>query len=80
MHNGNDVETVARNIGTQEMPDLKALPLMEYDEAAAYRDGLITKNASANSTLKDLCANTPSSFMLSPLFGGSIDFKLSFLN
>lgn len=60
MHNGNDVETVARNIGTQEMPDLKALPLMEYDEAAAYRDGLITKNASANSTLKDLGANTPS--------------------
>lgn len=59
MHNGNDVETVARNIGTQEMPDLKALPLMEYDEAAAYRDGLITKNASANSTLKDLGANTP---------------------
>ena len=60
MHNGNDVETVARNIGTQEMPDLKALPLMEYDEAAAYRDGLITKNTSANSTLKDLGANTPS--------------------
>lgn len=59
MHNGNDVETVARNIGTQEMPDLKALPLMEYDEAAAYRDGLIAKNASANSTLKDLGANTP---------------------
>ena len=59
MHNDNDVETVARNIGTQEMPDLKALPLMEYDEAAAYRDGLITKNASANSTLKDLGANTP---------------------
>ena len=59
MHNGNDVETVARNIGTQEMPDLNALPLMEYDEAAAYRDGLITKNASANSTLKDLGANTP---------------------
>ena len=59
MHNGNDIETVARNIGTQEMPDLKALPLMEYDEAAAYRDGLITKNASANSTLKDLGANTP---------------------
>ena len=80
VHNGNDIETVARNIGTQEMPDLKALPLMEYDEAAAYRDGLITKNASANSTLKDLCANTPSSFMFSPLFGGSIDFKLSFLN
>ena len=41
------------------MPDLKALPLMEYDEAAAYRDGLITKNAAANSTLKDLGANTP---------------------
>ena len=59
MHNGNDVETVARNIGTQEMPDLKALPLMEYDEAAAYRDGLITKNASANPTFKDLGANTP---------------------
>lgn len=59
MHNGNDIETVARNIGTQEMPDLNALPLMEYDEAAAYRDGLITKNASANPTFKDLGANTP---------------------
>ena len=57
-HNGDDVETVARNIGTQEMPDLKALPLMEYDEAAAYRDGLIPQNA-PEPALKDLGANTP---------------------
>lgn len=39
-HNGDNAVT-ARNIGTQEMPDLTALPLMEYDEAAKYRDSLI---------------------------------------
>lgn len=53
-HNGDSVETVAQNIGTQEMPDLNALPLMEYDEAAAYRDSLIQQPP-----LKDLGANTP---------------------
>lgn len=47
-HNGDNVETVARNIGTQEMPDLKALPLMEYDEAAAYRDSLIEQEVLAS--------------------------------
>ena len=58
-HNGDDVETVARNIGTQEMPDLNARPLMDYDAAAAYRDRLITTDASASPALKDLGANTP---------------------
>lgn len=40
-HNGDNADLTARNIGTQEMPDLTALPLMEYDEAAKYRDSLI---------------------------------------
>lgn len=40
-HNGDNADITARNIGTQEMPDLAALPLMEYDEAAKYRDSLI---------------------------------------
>lgn len=40
-HNGDNADITARNIGTQEMPDLTALPLMEYDEAAKYRDSLI---------------------------------------
>ena len=48
VHNGNDIETGARNIGTQEMPDLNALPLMEYDEASAYRDGLIEQEVLAS--------------------------------
>lgn len=41
VHNGDNADLTARNIGTQEMPDLTALPLMEYDEAAKYRDSLI---------------------------------------
>lgn len=40
-HNGDNADLTARNIGAQEMPDLTALPLMEYDEAAKYRDSLI---------------------------------------
>ncbi len=44
MHNGDSVETVTRNFGkyrTWSDEELKALPLMEYDDAGNYRDELM---------------------------------------
>ncbi len=44
-HNGDDINTIqgtAEN-GDYELTDLDSLPVMEYDKALAYRDGLIDK-------------------------------------
>lgn len=44
-HNGDDINTIqstAEN-GGYELTDLDSLPVMEYDKALAYRDGLIDK-------------------------------------
>ena len=44
-HNGDDINTIqstAEN-GGYELTDLDSLPVMEYNKALAYRDGLIDK-------------------------------------
>ena len=48
IHNGESVEQIAKTLGTREMPDLSQLPLMDYEEAAKYRDSLL---ANRNETL-----------------------------
>lgn len=64
MHNGESVDQIAATLGTRELPDLTALPLMEYDEAAAYRDSLIAQQKPADGVsvqggeIPDLGANT----------------------
>lgn len=46
VHNGEDAQTVARRIGERgDLPDLTKLPVMSYDEAAAYRDTIIKQGA-----------------------------------
>ena len=51
MHNGDSVDTVAQNYGKYKawtLAELDALPEMDYDEAYAYRDGLLEqRNAGA---------------------------------
>jgi hypothetical protein len=45
-HNGDSAETVAQNYGKYPSPtkaQYDALPVMDYDQAAAYRDSLIDK-------------------------------------
>lgn len=49
MHNGESVDQIAATLGTRELPDLTALPLMEYNEAAAYRDSLIAQQTPSDS-------------------------------
>lgn len=45
-HNGEDAQTVARRIGEYgDLPDLTKLPVMSYDEAAAYRDNILKQRA-----------------------------------
>jgi hypothetical protein len=39
--NNDSVETVNENWGKYEMKDLDDLPVMEYDDALAYRDMLL---------------------------------------
>lgn len=48
IHNGESAEQIAKTLGAREMPDLSHLPLMDYEEAAKYRDGLL---ANRNETL-----------------------------
>lgn len=53
MHNGDSADTMVQNYGkyrlsTQE--ELNALPLMSYDEAAAYRDNLISRMRGSDTT------------------------------
>lgn len=52
MHNGDSADTVVRNYRQYKMwtkEELDALPLMEYDDAYAYRDALLSKvNAPQN--------------------------------
>ena len=49
MHNGDSAENVANKIGDYgEIPDLTKLPLMEYEKAAEYRDGVIKKRQHGN--------------------------------
>ncbi|MCR5611888.1 MAG: hypothetical protein K6F68_08705 [Clostridiales bacterium] len=46
MHNGDSASTVVENIGQYEhmsSEQLKALPMLDYDSAADYRDGLLKK-------------------------------------
>lgn len=49
MHNGDSADTVVQNMGnykTWSEADLAALPVMEYDEAYAYRDSLLKQRTS----------------------------------
>lgn len=49
LHNGDSAETVAANIGNyphMSLEQLDALPIMEYDEAYAYRDSLLEQQQS----------------------------------
>ena len=55
IHNGESVEQIAKTLGTREMPDLSHLPLMDYEEAAKYRDGLL---ANRNETLTSSAITT----------------------
>lgn len=53
MHNGDSADTMVQNYGkyrlsTQE--ELNALPVMSYDEAAAYRDNLISRMRGSDTT------------------------------
>lgn len=53
MHNGDSADTMVQNYGkyrlsTQE--ELNALPVMSYDEAAAYRDNLISRMRGSETT------------------------------
>lgn len=50
-HNGEDAQTVARRIGEYgDLPDLTKLPVMSYDEAAAYRDNILKQRADSGNT------------------------------
>lgn len=55
IHNGESAEQIAKTLGTREMPDLSHLPLMDYEEAAKYRDGLL---ANRNETLTSSAITT----------------------
>lgn len=49
MHNGDSADTVVQNMGNYKIwseADLAALPVMEYDEAYAYRDSLLKQRTS----------------------------------
>lgn len=51
VHNGEDAQTVARRIGEYgDLPDLTKLPVMSYDEAAAYRDNILKQRADSGNT------------------------------
>lgn len=51
VHNGVDAQTVARRIGEYgDLPDLTKLPVMSYDEAAAYRDNILKQRADSGNT------------------------------
>ncbi|MGI5823989.1 MAG: hypothetical protein ACOX7J_00290 [Bacillota bacterium] len=55
MHNGDSVETIeqTKRNGGYELTDLESLPVMEYDEALAYRDGLLIKPNKDNLPLQN---------------------------
>lgn len=51
MHNGDSADTVVQNYGNYHIPtkaELDALPVMEYDDAYAYRDKLLAERDSRN--------------------------------
>lgn len=51
VHNGEDAQTVAKRIGEYgDLPDLTKLPVMSYDEAAAYRDNILKQRADSGNT------------------------------
>ena len=54
MHNGDSVETIAKNYRNYEKIDTSTLPLFEdYDQAYAYRDSLIEEKKQSNVKQKD---------------------------
>ena len=57
MHNGDAADTVVQKHGTYQnstQADLDALPVMEYDDAYSYRDGLIAqRNGNTNESATD---------------------------
>lgn len=65
MHNGESADTVVQNYGSYHIPtkaELDALPVMEYDDAYAYRDGLLEQQtAQAAQTAKDGVIYQPTS-------------------
>ncbi len=53
MHNGDSADTMVQNYGKYRLStpeELNALPVMSYDEAAAYRDKLISKQRDSDTT------------------------------
>lgn len=52
MHNGDSVDTVVENYGNYHIPtgsELDALPVMDYDDAYAYRDQLLAQRNAGKS-------------------------------
>ena len=53
MHNGDSADTMVQNYGKYRLStpeELNALPVMSYDEAAAYRDNLISRMRGSDTT------------------------------
>lgn len=53
MHNGDNADTMVQNYGKYRLStpeELNALPVMSYDEAAAYRDKLISRLRGSDTT------------------------------
>lgn len=53
MHNGDSADTMVQNYGKYQLStqeELNALPVMSYDEAAAYRDNLISRRRGSDTT------------------------------
>jgi hypothetical protein len=62
MHCGDDADTVVDKLGTYDMPtdeQLAALPLMEYDDAMAYRDWKLERRNTQNAQAAAEPQNAP---------------------